>query len=188
MLKFFACYIWLILGFLSAFMTLFSSEEIFKSFPVPLITMMVWMTGEVDSDILHPTTRNIKLIKDKENPQWDPRKPEYVGYQRESKDYLQFEGNIVVKLFWNCKTLPSPQALPTCSLLLMSSCSQLSSWTSWLVWLSVTLEPWWRVPGRSPSYRRSTWSLRCLTDATPSPTNTAFLNVLRNFLKGELQN
>ena len=103
MLKFFACYIWLILGFLTAFMTLFSSEEIFKSFPVPLITMMVWMTGEVDSDILHPTTKNIRLVK--ERPSNDPKnpeyhKPEYVGYSQESKDYLQFEGNIaVIKLF-----------------------------------------------------------------------------------------
>ena len=128
MLKLFACYIWLILGFLTAFMTLFSSEEIFKSFPIPLITMMVWMTGEVDSDILHPTTKNIRLVKerptnDPKNPEY--KKPEYVGYSQESKDYLQFEGNIVVKLFWNCKTLPSPQALPTCSLLPMSSCSQL---------------------------------------------------------------
>ena len=91
--------------------------------------MMVWMTGEVDSDILHPTTKNIRLVK--ERPNNDPNnpeyyKPEYVGYSQESKDYLQFEGNIaVIKLFWKCKTLPSPQALPTCSLLPMSSCSQL---------------------------------------------------------------
>ena len=93
MLKFFVCYIWLILGFLTAFMTLFSSEEIFKSFPVPLITMMVWMTGEVDSDILHPKTRNIRLVKERGWDKRDPNNPQYVGKSQASEDYLQFEGN-----------------------------------------------------------------------------------------------
>ena len=94
MLKFFACYIWLILGFLTAFMTLFSSEKIFKSFPVPLITMMVWMTGEMDSDILHPKTRNIRLVKERGWDAKDPENPQYVGISHSSDDYLQFEGKL----------------------------------------------------------------------------------------------
>ena len=93
MLKFFACYIWLILGFLTAFMILFSSEKIFKYFPVPLITMLVWMTGEMDSGILHPKTKNIRLKKHRLKE--DPEHPEYNGISHNSEDNLQFEGNII---------------------------------------------------------------------------------------------
>ena len=130
MLKFFVCYIWLILGFLTAFMTLFSSEEIFKSFPVPLITMMVWMSGEVDSDILHPKTKNIRLIKERGWDDKDLNNPRYVGHSQASKDYLQFEGNsqsYTYKHNYMIITLHISQALPNCSLLPMSSCSPLSS-------------------------------------------------------------
>ena len=94
MLKFFACYIWLILGFLTSFIILFSSEKIFESFPVPLITMMVWMTGEMDFDILHPKTRNIRLVKERGWDEKDPHNPRYVGISHNSDDYLQFEGNL----------------------------------------------------------------------------------------------
>ena len=93
MLKFFACYIWLILGFLTAFLILFSSEKDFKYFPVPLITMLVWMTGEMDSDILHPKTKNIRLTKNRtEEDTIDVPTSEYIGISHNSEDNLQFEG------------------------------------------------------------------------------------------------
>ena len=93
MLKFFACYIWLILGFLTAFLILFSSEKDFKYFPVPLITMLVWMTGEMDSDILHPKTKNIRLKKKRtEEDPIDVPYSNYIGISHNSEDNLQFEG------------------------------------------------------------------------------------------------
>ena len=74
-------------------MILFSSEKIFKYFPVPLITMLVWMTGEMDSGILHPKTKNIRLKKHRLEE--DPNNPEYNGISHNSEDNLQFEGNII---------------------------------------------------------------------------------------------
>ena len=94
MLKFFACYIWLIMGFLTAFMILFSTEGIFQNFPVPLITMLVWMTGEMDSNILYPKTTNINLLKERKWDETNLTRPRYVGHSENSDDYLQFEGII----------------------------------------------------------------------------------------------
>ena len=89
MLKFFACYIWLILGFLTAFMILMSSKRIFRTFPISLITMLVWMTGELDYvDVLHPKKEEIHLLKHKDvNNQ-----PHYVGDSQKTDDFLQFAG------------------------------------------------------------------------------------------------
>ena len=89
MLKFFACYIWLILGFLTAFMILMSTKRIFQNFPIPLITMLVWMTGELDyAEILYPKSENIHLVKERDHKE----EPHYVGYSQKSNDSLQFAG------------------------------------------------------------------------------------------------
>ena len=52
MLKFFACYIWLGFGFLLAFKIIFSEERTFAGFPIPLITMLVMMLGELEHILL----------------------------------------------------------------------------------------------------------------------------------------
>ena len=150
MLKFFACYIWLILGFLTAFMILLSTNRILQNFPIPLITMLVWMTGELDyAGILYPKTENIHLVRDRTENQTDQR--HYIGYSQKSDDYLQFAGvyNIKIKLVFPYHMIKFFQALPIYFLLATSSCSPLWSWTSWLAWQSVTSELWWRLPGGS---------------------------------------
>ena len=89
MLKFFACYIWLILGFLTAFMILMSTERIFQNFPISLFTMLVWMTGELDYvDILYPKKEKIHLLKEK---------PHYVGDSQKTEENMQFSGKNVKK-------------------------------------------------------------------------------------------
>ena len=88
MLKFFACYIWLILGFLTAFMILMSSKKIFLNFPISMITMLVWMTGELDYvDILYPKKEEIHLLKHK-----DDNDSHYYGDSQKTDDSLQFAG------------------------------------------------------------------------------------------------
>ena len=54
--------------------------------------MLVWMTGEMDSGILHPKTKNIRLKKHRLEE--DPNNPEYNGISHNSEDNLQFEGKI----------------------------------------------------------------------------------------------
>ena len=89
MLKFFACYIWLILGFLTAFMILMSSKKIFLNFPTSLITMLVWMTGELDYvDVLYPKKEEIHLLKHKD----EKDDPHYYGDSQKTDDILQFAG------------------------------------------------------------------------------------------------
>ena len=89
MLKFFACYIWLILGFLTAFMILMSTERIFQNFPISFITMLVWMTGELDYvDILYPKKEEIHLLKEKDAA----NESHYVGDSQKTEDNMQFSG------------------------------------------------------------------------------------------------
>ena len=89
MLKFFACYIWLILGFLTAFMILMSHERIFQNFPISLITMLVWMTGELDYvEFLYPKKEKIHLLKERDAQE----QPHYVGDSQKTEDNLQFSG------------------------------------------------------------------------------------------------
>ena len=93
MLKFFACYIWLILGFLTAFMILMSTKRIFQNFPISVITMLVWMTGELDYvGILYPQNEEIHLLKHKD----EDDEPHYVGHSQKTEDTLQFAGKIYV--------------------------------------------------------------------------------------------
>ena len=152
MLKFFACYIWLILGFLTAFMILLSTNRILQNFPIPLITMLVWMTGELDyAGILYPKTENIHLVRDRSDiidyKSNKTNQRNYIGYSRKSDDYLQFAGIYKTSISYFQIHILFLQALPICSLLATSSCSPLWSWTSWLAWQSVTSELWWRLPG-----------------------------------------
>ena len=89
MLKFFACYIWLILGFLTAFMILMSTKRIFQNFPISVITMLVWMTGELDYvEVLYPKNEEIHLLKHKDSDD----ESHYVGHSQKTPDIMQFAG------------------------------------------------------------------------------------------------
>ena len=91
MLKFFACYIWLILGFLTAFMILLSTKGIFQNFPISLITMLVWMTGELDyAALLYPKKKDIQLLKSRDSQD----NPLYVGELQKTDDIMQFAGKL----------------------------------------------------------------------------------------------
>ena len=118
MLKFFACYIWLGFGFLLAFKILFSEERTFAGFPIPLITMLVMMLGELEYvDKLFPQTTHIILEKNKtltnktsnedlkedvdqtnsqiQSPNIcdkDDYVSTYVGESEDEKNFLQFAG------------------------------------------------------------------------------------------------
>ena len=105
MLKFFACYIWLGFGFLLAFKIIFSEERTFAGFPIPLITMLVMMLGELEYvDKIFPQKTEIVLKKNKtlasttsnnlKEDMFD--KDDYIstyfGESEDHKDFLQFAG------------------------------------------------------------------------------------------------
>ena len=65
MLKFLSCYIWLALGFMMAFVIFFNTERNLQSFPDPLITLLVWMLGELEyKDAFYPEDEEINLERD----------------------------------------------------------------------------------------------------------------------------
>jgi len=65
MLKFLSCYIWLMLGFMMAFVIFFNTERNLQSFPDPLITLLVWMLGELEyKDGFYPEDEEINLERD----------------------------------------------------------------------------------------------------------------------------
>ena len=89
MVKFFLCYIWLAIGFLVAFKIFFSDERVFEGFPIPLITMLVWMLGELEyADKLFPedVKQNLTKIGD------EGEAKHYVGVEESEEGYLQFAG------------------------------------------------------------------------------------------------
>ena len=89
MVKFFFCYIWLGIGFLVAFKIFFSEKRVFEGFPIPLITMLVLMLGELNyNDKLFPKNTFINLTKIKEDG-----KSEYIGVAESKDEFLQFAGD-----------------------------------------------------------------------------------------------
>ena len=91
MVKFFFCYIWLGIGFLVAFKIFFPENRVFKweTLPIPLITMMVMMLGELNYRAkLFPESTSINLTKIKEDGVPD----HYIGVSESKEDYLQFPG------------------------------------------------------------------------------------------------
>ena len=91
MVKFFFCYIWLGIGFLVAFKIFFPENRVFKweTLPIPLITMMVMMLGELNYRVkLFPENTFINLTKIKEDGVQD----QYIGVSESEEDYLQFPG------------------------------------------------------------------------------------------------
>ena len=65
MLKFLSCYIWLMLGFMMAFVIFFNTERNLQSFPDPLITLLVWMLGELEyKDGFYPEDEEVNLERD----------------------------------------------------------------------------------------------------------------------------
>ena len=85
MVKFFFCYIWLGIGFLVVFKIFFSEMRVFEGFPIPLITMLVMMLGEVNyQGKLFPENTEIHPEKEKN---------EYIG-KAESREFLQFAGDL----------------------------------------------------------------------------------------------
>lgn len=92
MLKFFACYIWLGFGFLLTFKILFANERTFNGFPIPLITMLVMMLGDVSIDMIFPKETHISLKKDSVFDK-DDHKSTYVGDSDDEQDFLQFAGD-----------------------------------------------------------------------------------------------
>ena len=92
MVKFFFCYIWLGIGFLVAFKIFFPENRVFrwKTLPIPLITMLVLMLGELNyQNKLFPESTMIKLNKTKEDGI-----TEYVGVSESKDEYLQFPGDL----------------------------------------------------------------------------------------------
>ena len=72
-------------------MILMSTKRIFQNFPISLITMLVWMTGELDYvDILYPKKEEIHLEKEKD----EKDQPHYVGDSQKTEDIMQFAGKI----------------------------------------------------------------------------------------------
>ena len=89
MVRFFFCYIWLGIGFLVAFKIFFSEKRVFEGFPIPLITMLVLMLGELNyNDKLFPENTFINLTKIKEDG-----KSEYIGVAESKDEFLQFAGD-----------------------------------------------------------------------------------------------
>ena len=88
--KFFFCYIWLAIGFLVAFKIFFPENRVFKweTLPIPLITMMVMMLGELNYRAkLFPESTFINLTKKEDGVQ-----DKYIGVSESKEDYLQFPG------------------------------------------------------------------------------------------------
>ena len=72
-------------------MILMSTKRIFQNFPISVITMLVWMTGELDYvDILYPKKEEIHLEKEKD----EKDQPHYVGDSQKTEDIMQFAGKI----------------------------------------------------------------------------------------------
>ena len=93
MVKFFLCYVWLGIGFLVAFKIFFSEERVFEGFPIPLITMLVWMLGELEyADKLFPEDTVINLSKKKTTDENGTVLSNYVGESDSEKEFLQFAG------------------------------------------------------------------------------------------------
>ena len=100
MVKFFLCYVWLGIGFLVAFKIFFSEERVFDGFPIPLITMLVWMLGELEyADKLFPEDTILNLTKSKGTLENGTELSSYYGKEESSEDYLQFSGEINLKAF-----------------------------------------------------------------------------------------
>ena len=95
MTKFFLCYVWLGIGFLVAFKIFFSDERVFDGFPIPLITMLVWMLGELEyADKLFPEDQHIDLIKKRGKLDNGTEVSNYIGELKSETTYLQFAGRI----------------------------------------------------------------------------------------------
>ena len=93
MVKFFFCYIWLAIGFLVAFKIFFSEERVFEGFPIPLITMLVWMLGELEyADKLFPEDTKLNLTKERLTNEDGDEISHYVGIEDSEKGFLQFAG------------------------------------------------------------------------------------------------
>ena len=98
MTKFFLCYVWLGIGFLVAFKIFFSEERVFDGFPIPLITMLVWMLGELEyADKLFPEDSKINLTKKRGKDDDGNEVSNYIGVLESETEYLQFAGEIYVK-------------------------------------------------------------------------------------------
>ena len=98
MLKFFLCYVWLGIGFLVAFKIFFYEERVYEGFPIPLITMLVWMLGELEyADKLFPETTTLFLNKSKIELENGTDISNYRGTQDSEDDYLQFAGEPFIK-------------------------------------------------------------------------------------------
>ena len=132
MVKFFLCYAWLGIGFLVAFKIFFSDERVFEGFPIPLVTMLVWMLGELEyADKLFPEDVKLNLLKKVVELNGTNEK-HYTGIEESEDGYLQFAGNFFFKTrkvtfnydwYFNLFL----QELPTFSLLPTSFCSPSSS-------------------------------------------------------------
>ena len=93
MVKFLFCYIWLGIGFLVAFKIFFSEERVFEGFPIPLITMLVWMLGELEyADKMFPEDTKLNLTKERLTDEDGEEISHYVGYDDSEEGYLQFAG------------------------------------------------------------------------------------------------
>ena len=92
MVKFLLCYVWLGIGFLVAFKIFFSEERVFNGFPIPLITMLVWMLGELEyADKLFPDESTINLTK-RHFTDDGTELLHYIGNEESEPQFLQFAG------------------------------------------------------------------------------------------------
>ena len=97
MVKFFLCYAWLGIGFLVAFKIFFSDERVFEGFPIPLVTMLVWMLGELEyADKLFPEDVKLNLLKKVVELNGTNEK-HYTGIEESENGYLQFAGKFFLK-------------------------------------------------------------------------------------------
>ena len=106
MMKLFLFYIWLIIGFMTAFMIFFSGDRKYSDPFLALVTMIVWMLGELEyADILFPNdevTKQKKIYIDRNDENeineemcdddLDNCMKIYVGEIENKDDYLQFSG------------------------------------------------------------------------------------------------
>ena len=91
--KFFASYIFLGIGFLIVFKIMFTTNRSFHGIFGAPITMLAMMTGELDtaSKLFHETT-NLRLVKNYKSDENNVQYAEYVGNEQIQRDYLQFAG------------------------------------------------------------------------------------------------
>ena len=91
--KFFASYIFLGVGFLIVFKIMFTTNRSFHGVFGAPITMLAMMTGEIDtaSKLFHEATK-LRLVKNYKSDENNEQYAEYVGNEQIQRDYLQFAG------------------------------------------------------------------------------------------------